>query len=151
MMRRARAWLLLWNGTATAAAWAAGRRQGAGCHLPPLSWPVRPRVDRHRCCCPTPSPAQLHNYHGPAVAPRHLSLWEKWRGYGARPTGMAATHFPTGCRGRYHVRAPPPSHRLPLPAAGAHYDAKLDAQQCKLQQEMVVEVPHEPALAKEAL
>lgn len=25
---------------------------------------------------------QVHHYHGPAVKPRHLSLYERWRGYG---------------------------------------------------------------------
>ncbi|KAI7842967.1 hypothetical protein COHA_003372, partial [Chlorella ohadii] len=40
---------------------------------------------------------QTENYHGPAVKPKHLSMYERWRGY------------------------------------GKHYDARLDAQQRKLQ------------------
>ena len=47
---------------------------------------------RNRCSCAgwlTPCRvagcilAQTKNYHGPAVKPEHLSLYERWRGYGA--------------------------------------------------------------------
>ena len=47
---------------------------------------------RNRCSCagwltPCRVPgcifAQTKNYHGPAVKPKHLSLYERWRGYGA--------------------------------------------------------------------
>lgn len=32
-----------------------------------------------------PASPQTENYHGPAVKPKHLSLYERWRGYGALP------------------------------------------------------------------
>lgn len=32
---------------------------------------------------PRPQPlSQSHNYHGEAINPRHLSRYERWRGYG---------------------------------------------------------------------
>lgn len=90
---------------------------------------------------------QLEHYHGDAVKPRHLSLWERWKGYGARASGAAA-----GCltvalswhasgqqleSSRHGVRTPPSTVTLLAPPwanpTGKHYDPEADAQQKMLQ------------------
>ena len=86
---------------------------------------------------------QWHNYHGPAVAPKHLSLYERLRGYGA---GCACTKSWDSAGWRQRLPAqqrrllPPRTHKVaapPLPPhpppPGKHHDPETDAEHRRLQ------------------
>jgi hypothetical protein len=73
--------------------------------LSPFPSPPPPPVPQHKYMLT----GEFEHYHGEAVNPKHLSLWERW------VQGGRLLSISPACR----MAAPPPSRRSPSPAAPA--------------------------------